>query len=88
LPSLLRLLGRIELFIHDSLHTARHTRFEMERTLSAMAPGGIMIVDDIGTHQGFANFARDVPWLETLDCQHFDRTGSFLGLVHIQQSGD
>jgi hypothetical protein len=84
LPSLLRLLGRIDLFIHDSLHTARNTRFEMERTLSAMAPGGIMIVDDIGTHQGFADFARDFPSLETLVCQHSDRPGSFFGLVHVQ----
>jgi hypothetical protein len=84
LPSVLRLLGRIDLFIHDSLHTARNTRFEMERTLSAMAPGGIMIVDDIGTHQGFADFARDFPSLETLVCQHSDRTGSFFGLVHVQ----
>jgi hypothetical protein len=29
LPSLLRSLGQVELFIHDSLHTARNTRFEM-----------------------------------------------------------
>jgi hypothetical protein len=84
LPSLLRSLARIDLFIHDSLHTARNTRFEMEQTLNAMAPGGIMIVDDIGTHQGFADFARDFPSLETLVCPHSDRTGSFFGLVHIQ----
>jgi hypothetical protein len=84
LPSLLRSLVRIDVFIHDSLHTARNTRFEMERTLSAMAPGGIMIVDGIGTHQGFADFARDFPSLETPVCPHSDRTGSFRGLVHIQ----
>jgi hypothetical protein len=78
------LLGRIDLFIHDSLHTARNTRFEMEQTLSAMAPGGVMIVDDIGTHQAFAEFARDFPSLETLVCPHSDRTESFFGLVHIQ----
>ena len=84
LPPLLRSLARIDLFIHDSLHTARNTRFEMERALSAMAPGGIMIVDDIGTHQAFADFARDFPSLETLVCPHSDRIGSFFGLVHIQ----
>jgi hypothetical protein len=84
LPSLLRSLARIDLFIHDSLHTARNTRFEMEQVLSTMTPGAIMIVDDIGTHQGFADFARDFPSLETLVCPHSDRTDSFFGLVHIQ----
>jgi Methyltransferase domain len=84
LPSLLRSLTSIDLFIHDSLHTARNTRFEMERTLNTMAPGGIMIIDDIGTHQGFADFGREFPSLETLVCPHSDRAGSFFGLVHIQ----
>src|SRR5262249_13671972 len=73
LPSLLRSLGRVDLFIHDSLHTARNTRFEMKSTLSVMKPGGIMIIDDISTHQGFAEFARDFPSLETLVCPHSDR---------------
>jgi methyltransferase family protein len=82
LPALLRSLAQVDLFIHDSLHTARNTRFEMEQTLNALAPGGIMIVDDISTHQAFANFAQDFPSLETVVCPHSDRAGSFFGLVH------
>jgi hypothetical protein len=82
LPSLLRSVAQVDLFIHDSLHTARNTRFEMERTLRALASGGIMIVDDISPHQAFANFARDFPRLETLVCPHSDRAGSYFGLVH------
>jgi hypothetical protein len=81
LPSLLRSLVKVDLFIHDSLHTARNTRFEMEQTLTYLAPGGIMIVDDISTHQAFANFAKDFPSLETLVCPHSDRAGSCFGLV-------
>jgi hypothetical protein len=82
LPSLLRSLGQVDLFIHDSLHTARNTRFEMEQTLRVLAPGGIMIVDDISPHQAFADFARDFPRLQTLVCPHSDRAGSFFGIVH------
>jgi hypothetical protein len=81
LPSLLRSLVQVDLFIHDSLHSARNTRFEMEQTLSALIPGGIMIIDDISTHQAFANFAQDFPSLETIVCPHSDRAGSFFGLV-------
>jgi hypothetical protein len=61
LPALLRSLAQVDLFIHDSLHTARNTRFEMEQTLHVLAYGGIMIVDDISSHQAFANFARVRP---------------------------
>ena len=82
LPSLLRSLNQVDLFIHDSLHTARNTRFEMEQTQRALASGGLMIVDDIGTHQAFARFAHDFPSLETLVCPHSDRAGSYFGLVH------
>ena len=81
LPSLLRSLVQVDLFIHDCLHNARNTRFEMEKTLSALTPGGVMIVDDISTHHAFANFAQDFPSLETIVCPHSDRTGSFFGLV-------
>jgi hypothetical protein len=82
LPGLLRSLAQVDLFIHDSLHTARNTRFEMEQTLLALASGGIMIVDDISSHQAFADFGRDFPALETLVCPHSDKAGSFFGLVH------
>jgi hypothetical protein len=83
LPSLLRSLVHVDLFIHDSLHTARNMRFEMQQALSALVPGGVMIVDDISTHQAFANFARDFPSLESLVGLHSDRAGSFFGLVHM-----
>jgi len=82
LPALIRSLARVDLFIHDSLHTVRNMRFEMEQTLKALARGGIMIVDDMSTHQAFANFARDFPSLETAVCPHSDRAESFFGLVH------
>jgi hypothetical protein len=82
LPALLRSLAQVDLFIHDSLHTARNMRFEMEQTLNALAPGGIMIVDDISPHQAFANFAQDFPSLETVVCPHSDRAGSCFGIVH------
>lgn len=87
LPALLRSLPRIDLFIHDSLHTARNTRFEMEQVLNALAPGGIMIIDDITPHQAFFDFARDFPSLETIVCPHSDLVGSFFGLVYKPTAG-
>jgi hypothetical protein len=83
LPLLLRTLGHVDLFIHDSLHTARNTRFEMEQALRMLRPGGIMLVDDISTHQAFFDFARDFPRVDTLVCPHSDRAGSYFGLVRV-----
>ena len=42
LPPLIDQVGHVEVFIHDSLHTAKNTAFEMEQAASAMPPGGVM----------------------------------------------
>ena len=40
----------MEMLIHDSLYTVRNTLFEMEQAAAAMPVGGVMLVDDIGSH--------------------------------------
>jgi hypothetical protein len=80
LPGLLRRLGRVDLFIHDSLHTARNTRFEMERIARVLRPGGVMLVDDISTHQAFSPWTREAgrPGVAgSLVCPSADREGLF-----------
>jgi hypothetical protein len=77
LPRLVTDVGHVEVFIHDSLHTARNTEFEMSRAASALSPGGIMLIDDIRTHAGFANFARRHPEYQTIICPSADRLGMF-----------
>ena len=58
LPPLAAEVGHAELFIHDSLHTAENTLFEMEQAASAMPAGGVMLVDDIDSHDGFRDLRR------------------------------
>jgi hypothetical protein len=77
LPPLVAEVGKIELFIHDSLHTAKNTLFEMEQAASVMPVGGIMLVDDIRGHDGFATFTRRHPEFKTLLCSTADRTAGF-----------
>jgi hypothetical protein len=77
LPPLIRQVGHVELFIHDSLHTARNTRFELEQAASALTTGGALLVDDIGGHDGFAAFARRHPAYQTIICPAADRAGIF-----------
>jgi hypothetical protein len=70
-------LGHLGMFVHDSLHTAKNTLFEMEQAASVMRPGGVMLVDDIKSHDGFAAFARRHPDYETLICESEDKIGVF-----------
>ncbi len=77
LPPVVAEVGHVEIFIHDSLHTAKNTMFEMERTASAMRVGGVMLVDDIGSHNGFATFADRHRGYQTIICPSADRAGMF-----------
>lgn len=77
LPPLVKKVGNVELFIHDSLHTAKNTLFEMEQAASIMPPGGVMLVDDIRGHGGFSTFARRHPEFKTMLCSTADRAAGF-----------
>jgi hypothetical protein len=77
LPALIAGTGRVDLFIHDSLHTAKNTLFETEQVASVMSAGAVMMVDDIGSHNGFVTFARRHPEFRTIVCPSADRLGVF-----------
>lgn len=76
LPPLVANVGHIEMFIHDSLHTAENTLFEMEQAASVMSQGGVMLVDDIGeSRDGFTTFTRRNPQYHAIICPASDREG-------------
>ncbi len=60
LPPLLAALGEIELFVHDSSHTTRNTRFELERAWGAMRKGAL-VADDIERNEAYGAFTRAHP---------------------------
>lgn len=61
LPGLLRTLGRIDLFVHDSSHTARNVRFELEEAWRALAPGGAVLIDDVEKNGATGEFLHAHP---------------------------
>lgn len=77
LPAVVTEVSSVQLFIHDSLHTARNTLFEMEQADRKMPPSGVMLVDDISTHTGFLDFAKRHPGYRTIVCPSADRIGEF-----------
>jgi hypothetical protein len=58
LPELLASLGEIDLFVHDSLHSERNVRFELDRAWAALRAGGAAVVDDVDSNWGFRSFTQ------------------------------
>ena len=69
LPKLLSQLGRIDLFIHDSLHSERNVRFELDRAWAALRPGGALVVDDVDANWGFRSFTQTFSGHQAMICE-------------------
>jgi hypothetical protein len=69
LPVILSKLGRIDLFVHDSLHSERNVRFEIDRAWGALRPGGAIIVDDIDVNRGFHSFTESFSGYHSIICE-------------------
>ena len=69
LPRLLRQLGTIDLFIHDSLHSEHNVRFEVDRAWASLRPGGAIVIDDIDANRGFRTFAEAFSGHQSMTCE-------------------
>lgn len=56
LPALLREVGAVDIFIHDSLHTYRNIRQELETVAPYFAPRAMVIADDVQMNAAFADW--------------------------------
>jgi hypothetical protein len=65
LPSLVEGLAQLELgvdlFIHDSLHTGRNVRFELDCVWPTLRATGAVVIDDVEQNAAFGSFAREHP---------------------------
>ncbi len=80
LPPLVAGLPRIDLFLHDSMHTARNVRFELEQVWGALH-GGVALVDDVERNVAFGRFTRAHPEAGALVCPADDGRALFGCLV-------
>ncbi|MGB8322337.1 MAG: class I SAM-dependent methyltransferase, partial [Candidatus Acidiferrum sp.] len=58
LKPLLKKIGPIDLFVHDSMHTYRNMAREFALAWSALRPGGILISDDVEGNSAFLELTR------------------------------
>jgi hypothetical protein len=69
LPKLLSRLGQIDLFVHDSLHSERNVRFELDRAWVASGPNAAIVVDDVDANWGFQSFTQAFPGQRSIVCE-------------------
>jgi hypothetical protein len=69
LPKLLSQLGQIDLFIHDSMHSERNVRFELDRAWAVVRPGGALVVDDVDANWGFRSFTQSFSVHQSMICE-------------------
>ncbi len=69
LPTLLSQLGEVDIFIHDSLHSERNVRFELDRAWAKVRPGGVLVVDDVDANWGFRSFTESFSGHQSLICE-------------------
>jgi predicted O-methyltransferase YrrM len=61
LPPLLRDLGNIDLFFHDSDHSENHMLWEYRTAWEHLPEGGWLVSDDIDFNRAFDQFVRGAP---------------------------
>lgn len=63
LPGLLRGLKTVDLFLHDSLHTRRNMRRELEAVWPRLRKGGVILADDVERNRAFGELRWKNPAL-------------------------
>jgi len=59
LPDLLKKVGSVDMFYHDSDHTYDHMMFEFKEAKKYLTPHGVMVADDISWNASLWDFADE-----------------------------
>jgi len=62
LPALLKKLGKIDIFFHDSDHSYEHMKFEFETATPFIRSGGLLISDDVHKNKAYSEFISTSKW--------------------------
>lgn len=61
LPEVLKSVGKVDMFVHDSLHTRRHMAWEFETVSAYLSPGSVLLADDVDKNTAFGDWLASVP---------------------------
>jgi predicted O-methyltransferase YrrM len=81
LRAVLAKLGYVDVFLHDSFHTARNLLFEWETTWPHLRPSGVLLADDVHRNAALGDFTKAHPAFDQIVCRHDDGEALFAVLV-------
>jgi len=62
LPKLLKKIGKVNVFLHDSEHTYKNMMFEYSTVWPYLSKGGLLLSHDINWNSAFQDFSRKVKY--------------------------
>jgi hypothetical protein len=80
LPEILT-LGRMDFFLHDSLHTYSTMRWELHSAWASLRPGGVMMADDIQSNDAFREVSAGPEVASALAIRSDGKEGSAFGFI-------
>jgi predicted O-methyltransferase YrrM len=81
LRGLLDQVGHVDVFLHDSFHTARNLLFEWESAFRRLRRPGALLADDVHRNIALAEFTQAHSTVEPIVCRHDDGVGLFAVLI-------
>ena len=60
LVPLLEEIGKIDFFVHDSMHTYEHMMWEYKRIWPYLRQGGLFLSHDVDANEAFLDFMKEV----------------------------
>jgi hypothetical protein len=88
LPGLVGGLPRVDLFLHDSSHTARNLAFELDQVWPKLSEHAAVLVDDVHRNRAFGSFSRAHPEFASAVCVADDGDALFGWLLRSRRGGD
>lgn len=81
LPPILKRLGAIDLFAHDSGHTRRNMAWEFRMALKYSRSGTVVVADDVDKNAAFAEFSSELPAVTLAE----SRKGGAVGVAYVKR---
>ncbi len=84
MPKLVARLDTVDMFIHDSLHTYRNIRFELDEVSPHLSAGAVVLADDIDENPAFLEWSRKTQ-LSYSGVVQEERKDSLLGVALLPE---
>lgn len=74
-------ISQVDIFVHDSPCTYELQKFELESVWPHLAPAGVMVLNNVGKNQAFAEFAVEKNITSSFLIEQKEKKGDLTGII-------